>query len=156
MKKRTYLVIMATALAITLISSAMRLYNYETIPTSFNCRAQMYVWDDAELLPCTRKSASNFFFAMKDDGTGYIIISGTSVCEDENQLVAQSETINFTYTEEGDFYSLTLGPRDVSESRIAKVLTDEVIKIKITKTNSNDYIITTPLRPILMCTTENN
>ncbi|VTR51848.1 Uncharacterised protein [Serratia fonticola] len=125
---------MATALVIALISSVIRLYSYETIPMSFNCRAQVYVWDEADFLPCTRRSSSNFFFAMKEDGTGYIIISGSSTCEDEKQLVTQSETINFTYTEEGDFYSLTLGPRDVSESRIAKVLTDEVIKIKISKT----------------------
>ena len=156
MKKRTYLVIMATIMMIALIYSIIRIYIYETIPTNFNCRAQVYVWDNATFLPCTRKSSSNFFLAIKDDGTGYIIISGTTACEDEKKLETQSETINFTYAKEGGFYSLTLGPRDLSDSRIAKVFTDKIIKIKISKVNSNDYIISTPIRPILMCTTENN
>lgn len=156
MKSKYIGVVFFAFFAIALVYAVVRVYLIESTPLNFSYRSKMYVLDRTSFLPCVRKSSSDFFLSMKEDGTGYIIITGTAACKDESNMIYKNNTINYTYTKEGGFYSLTLGARDPEIFRLAKLFKEDVIKIKITKTNSNDYIISTPLNPMMMCTSGND
>ncbi|WP_440515036.1 hypothetical protein [Serratia sarumanii] len=153
MKKNINIAIMIIILVVSALSSIVRIYFYEKLPADFNCRAKVYVIDETGYLSCKRKSSADFFLSIKDNGTGYVIVSGSSVCMNEKKMANITETINYTYKKSGGFYSLQLGERDPDVFRIAQLFKDDVIKLKISRLNSNDYVISTPIRPIMICTT---
>jgi len=154
MKQRIHLVIMTVILLVSLAYSIVEIYFYEDTPLNFTCRSKVYVLDESEYSSCARKSSADFFLSINENGTGYMVVSGSSICIGEKDITTLTDIINFNYTKEADFYSFTLGKRKLGVSRISQLLKDDVIKLKISRVNSNDYIITTPISPIMMCTTD--
>ena len=145
---------MLVLLILAAFTSIVRVYTYEYLSSKFSCRSKMYISDDTELPSCARKSSSDFYFAFKGNSTGYIIITGSATCADEKDLLSTSEIINFTYTKENGFYSLQLGERSKILSRVSRLFKDDVIKLNFTPTSNKNYVVTTPLRPIMLCTIE--
>lgn len=147
---------MAALVAFAMITSFLRSYNYNNISTDFSCRSRMYISDTTGFTSCARKSSADFYFSFKGNMTGYMIITGTATCDDEKDMILASETINFKYTKEGGFYSLELGKRSKALTSISKLLKDDVVKLNFSPTNSKNYIVNTPLRPIMICTVDSN
>lgn len=67
-------------------------------------------------------------------------------------MVALDSVVSFTYSRDGGYYSLHLGQRGPAISELFDVLKYEEVKIKFTHLDSNDYIISSPIATLMLCT----
>lgn len=122
----------------------------QDIGSSFECHARVYTKLIANA--CNKSSVVNVFLSMQD-GKGELLVSGTHTCP-RTPLATLHGTARFTYTREGSYFLLHLQPRSTEVIELFDVLKDDDIKLKITPLNSNDYMLETPIKTVLLCTTE--
>ncbi|HGM5491174.1 TPA: hypothetical protein ACKP1B_002828 [Serratia fonticola] len=118
---------------------------------SFECRARINSKLDAN--GCNKTSAIDTFLALHGNGKGYMVLSGSYSCPN-TELKTIDSTIDFTYQKAGGYYSLHLGPRSPEVIKLVGSLKNDEVKFKLTEMANGDYIITTPIQTVLMCTTE--
>lgn len=117
----------------------------------FECRARVYTKLIANT--CNKSSALDIFLSMHGDGKGYLLVSGTHSCP-KTVLVELDSVINFTYSRTGGYYSIHLGQRSSAIMEFFDILKYDDLKIKVTKVDNDDYIISSPIETIMTCTAE--
>jgi len=117
----------------------------------FECRARVYtrLIDNV----CNKSSTVDVFLSLHRDKTGYLLVSGTHSCP-KTSLVELKSVINFTYYTEGGYYSIHLGQRNPAVIALFDVLKDDDIKIKFTNVDDNDYIVSSPIETLMICTAD--
>ncbi|MCW6651912.1 hypothetical protein, partial [Yersinia ruckeri] len=93
------------------------------------------------------------FFSMQNNGEGYLLVSGTYSCHDSEQTSVDG-MIRFKHKKEGSYHSIDFDNKNKELSEIFDVLNYDNIKIKITELSNNDYIISTPIETIMVCSKE--
>lgn len=117
----------------------------------FECRARVYTKLIANA--CDKTTTTDVFLSLHGDGKGDMLVSGTHSCSN-TPLVELESTVNFTYSREGAYYSIHFEPRDPAVSKLFSVLKDDYIKIKFTNVEDNDYIVSSPIETLMMCTAD--
>lgn len=117
----------------------------------FECRARVYtrLIDNA----CNKSSTLDVFLSLHREGAGYLLVSGTHSCP-KTPLVELESVINFTYRREGGYYSIHLGQRSPAVIALFDVLKDDDIKVKLTNVGDNDYIVSSPIETLMICTAD--
>lgn len=132
--------------------AAFRFYSTTHVIPDFNCHGRVYVHDDVFSGQCLRSSAFDVFFTLKKNGEGYALVSGTSLCAGEKAVVLKNDVVHYTYTKDGSFYTLHFKKRDSMIGRFAREFRENYLRIKITPVNNGNYIISTPVETMMMCT----
>ena len=122
----------------------------QDIEPSFECHARVYTKQIAN--NCNKSSMVNVFLSMRD-GKGELLVSGTHSCP-RTPLVTLLGIARFAYTREGSYYLLHMEPRSPEVIELFDVLKEDYLKLKITPLNSYNYVIETPIKTVLLCTTE--
>jgi hypothetical protein len=80
------------------------------------------------------------------------LVSGTHSCP-KTPLVELESVVNFTYSRKGGYYSIHLGQRNPAVIELFDALKDDDIKVKFTKVDDNNYIVSSPIETLMVCTT---
>jgi hypothetical protein len=115
----------------------------------FECWARLHTKINAPR--CQERSFIDVFFSFHGNGEGYFLADGNSSCLNQPSK-SVGGILNFNYNKQGDYYSIKMRESNPSLSATFKVLTYKDIKLKITKLNSSDYIMTLPNETLLICT----
>ncbi|OAT33502.1 type IIA topoisomerase subunit B [Buttiauxella ferragutiae ATCC 51602] len=121
------------------------------VDRGFECRARVYTKLIANA--CDKTTTTDVFLSLHGDGKGDMLVSGTHSCSN-TPLVELESMVNFTYSREGAYYSIHFEPRDPAVSKLFSVLKDDYIKIKFTNVEDNDYIVSSPIETLMMCTAD--
>ncbi|CAI0995484.1 TPA: hypothetical protein ACSTLY_003558 [Serratia fonticola] len=117
----------------------------------FECRARVYTKLIAN--SCDKTTTMDVFLSLRGDGKGDVLVSGSYSCQNTSSEELES-LVNFTYSREGAYYSIHFEPRDPAVSKLFNVLKDDNIKIKFTNVDDNDYIVSSPIETLMMCTAD--
>ncbi|HDG9775445.1 TPA: hypothetical protein PGG59_003824 [Raoultella planticola] len=117
----------------------------------FECNARVYT--TLVTNACNKSSAVDVFLSLQEDGKGYLLVSGTHSCEN-TPLVKLDSVVRFTYYKEGGYYSLHLGPRSPSLIELFDVLRYDDVKLKFTRLDNIEYIVSSPLETLMICTAD--
>lgn len=115
----------------------------------FECWARLYTKSYAT--SCHESSSIDVFLAFHGDGGGYFLADGNSSCLNQPPKFVGG-IVNFNYLKQGDYYSIEMRESNPLLSANFKILTYKEIKLKITKLNSSDYLMTLPNETLLICT----
>ncbi|MDN0111787.1 hypothetical protein [Yersinia mollaretii] len=148
---------MKTKLSLVLLLVMMVVFlaylGWRSLPqqSEFECRARMH----AKLIAndCNKNSVVDIFLSIHNDGTGYLLASGTHSCP-KTAIKSIRGIIDFTYRKEGRYYAIHMSKRSPDMLEIFNGLKNDDIKVKVTKVNNNDYIISSPIETFMMCTKE--
>ncbi|ARZ00585.1 hypothetical protein QMA0440_01241 [Yersinia ruckeri] len=146
-KKQVALLFLAVSLLITFFT-----WDYIATNQGFECHGQM----KRKLFvnsTCNKNSIFDVFFSMQNNGEGYLLVSGTYSCHDSEQTSVDG-MIRFKHKKEGSYHSIDFDNKNKELSEIFDVLNYDNIKIKITELSNNDYIISTPIETIMVCSKE--
>lgn len=117
----------------------------------FECGARMHTKHIADA--SNKSSAVDVFLSLHVDGKGYLLISG-AYSSPKTPLVNLDSLVNFTYRRDGGYYSLHLGQRSPAVIELFDVLKANDLKIKFTHLDSNDYIVSSPIETLMLCTVD--
>lgn len=117
----------------------------------FECRARVYTKLIANA--DNKSSSMDVFLSLHGDGKGYLLVSGTYSVP-KTPLVEVDSVVNFTYRRDGGYYSLHLGQRSPAVTEIFDVLKYDDIKVKFTHLVNNDYIVSSPIETLMLCTAD--
>lgn len=115
------------------------------------CRARVYTKLIANA--CDVRTTVDVFLSLRGDGKGDLLVSGTHSCLN-TPLEELESIVNFTYSREGGYYSIHFGSRNPAVSKLFNVFKDDDIKIKFTSVGDNDYIVSSPVETLMVCTAE--
>lgn len=115
----------------------------------FECWARLHTKNN--VTSCQESSFIDVFFSFHGNGNGYFLADGSASCLNEPSK-SVGGILNFNYKKQGDYYSINMKETNSSLSAAFKVLTYRNIKLKITKLNSSDYVMTLPNETLLICT----
>lgn len=115
----------------------------------FECRAQLHT--KIAGYSCDRNSVFDVFISMHGNGEGYLLISGTYACPNASPKLADG-IVDFRYKKEAGYYAIHMGERDSELINIFKVLKYDNIKLKISRVNTWDYILSLPNQTLMICT----
>ncbi len=146
---------MSTKLSLTLLLVMMVVFlayfGWRNLPqqSEFECRARMH----AKLMAndCNKNSVVDIFLSIQNDGKGYVMASGTHSCP-KTEIKSINGIIDFTYRKEGNYYAIHMSKRTPDMILLFNGLKNDDIKMKVSKVNNNDYIISSPIDTFMMCT----
>lgn len=93
----------------------------------------------------------NMFLTLNEKDKGYMLLSGTVI--DRAELSTSFDRIlRFTYRQEGSYYSMKIQNPAPELEDLIWILKFNDVKIKITPVNRYDYILSSPINTIMMCT----
>jgi hypothetical protein len=148
MKKKFSLLFMIAA--VVALSVGYGIFGGVDPGSKFECRARVY----SKLIAnaCDKTSTVDVFLSLHGDGEGYLLVSGTHSCP-KTPLVELESVVNFTYSRKGGYYSIHLGQRNPAVIELFDALKDDDIKVKFTKVDDNNYIVSSPIETLMVCTT---
>lgn len=130
--------------------TAFFVYQNQTSDTQgFECLARLRTAVSTD--DCRKESVSDVFISLQAGGKGYIIASGAWSCERAPASHVDG-IINFSWLKQGEYYSIHTMERNSHLETIFSVLKYQNIKLKKTKLNSSDYILTLPNETLMICT----
>ncbi|CAI1939858.1 Uncharacterised protein [Serratia fonticola] len=144
-KIKPSLLLLTTAVVVTAYWS----WESQRQGSGFECRGRVHTKLIANA--CNKSSVVDVFLSMHGDNKGYLLVSGTHSCS-KTAPRAINGTVDFTYEREGSYYSIHMGQRHPELVELFDILKDDDIKIKVTSVNNGDYILTSPIETIMMCT----
>ncbi|MEW5558807.1 hypothetical protein AB1287_00865 [Enterobacter asburiae] len=110
----------------------------------FECRAKVSIQNQTTL----SSKHLDFFISMNEKNKGYILVTASSA-EERKDI---SRVVYFNYTKEGNYYSLHLKKREPILESLLWILKYDDVKIKIVPVSAPDYILSSPMETILLCT----
>ncbi|SNY75301.1 hypothetical protein [Enterobacter sp. CC120223-11] len=129
---------------------SFRVWRTMTADKKIECHARIHTNFTSN--QCSAKNVLDVFMSMIG-GEGYFYVSGSRSCS--TALLKQSSSIvKFSYTREGNYYALHLGPRSEDAVKLFSVLKDNDVRLKVTPLNNDDYIVSTPFETLMMCTND--
>lgn len=135
------------ALLLGIVSWAV--WQNTSVDKEFECWARLHTKNNAT--SCQESSFIDVFFSFHGNGEGYFLADGSSSCLNQSSKPIGG-ILNFNYNKQGDYYSIKMRESNPLLSANFKVLNYKDIKLKITKLNSSDYIMTLPNETLLICT----
>lgn len=117
--------------------------------TEFECWGRLHTRSNTT--SCQESSFIDVFFSFHGKGEGYFLADGNTLCLNKSSKFVGG-LLNFNYSKQGDYYSIKMKDSNPSLSEKFKVLTYNEIKLKITKLNSSDFLMTLPNETLLICT----
>ncbi|CAI1939488.1 hypothetical protein [Serratia fonticola] len=150
MKMKIKLVLLLMMAAVVALSVGYWVWEADDPDSQFECRSRVYskLIDNA----CNKSSTVDVFLSLQGDGEGYLLVSGTHSCP-QTPLVELESIVNFTYSRKGGYYSIHLGQRNPAVIELFDALKDDNIKVKFTKVDDNNYIVSSPIETLMVCTT---
>lgn len=142
----SFLIVLLTLLVGTLSWAA---WQNTSVDKEFECWARLHTKNNAT--SCQESSFIDVFFSFHGNGEGYFLADGNSSCLNQPSKFVGG-ILNFNYKKQSDYYSIKMKESNPSLSAAFKVLTYNDIKLKITKLNSSDYLMTLPNETLLICT----
>ncbi|QKJ01777.1 hypothetical protein [Yersinia mollaretii] len=146
---------MSTKLSLALLLVMMVVFlaylGWKNLPlqSEFECRARMH----AKLIAndCNKNSVVDIFLSIHNNGKGYLLASGTHSCP-KTQVKSIDGIIDFTYRKDGNYYAIHMSKRSPDMLLLFNGLKSDDMKMKVSKVNNNDYIISSPIETFMMCT----
>lgn len=117
----------------------------------FECRARVYISLLANAVP--KRSVVGVFLSLHGAGTGYLVVPGLHSVP-KAPLVKVDSVVNFTYGKEGGYHLLHLGQRSPAVTELFEVLKYDDIRVKFIHVDSNDYIVSSPIETLMLCTVD--
>lgn len=118
-------------------------------PEQFDCWGRLHTRNS--LANCERQTNADIFLSMRQNGQGYLLISGGWTCKG-TPLNSFDGLLNFNYEKQGDFYSLHMQTKNPELEEIFGLLKYPQIKLKVTQLNSGDNILSLPNEVLMLCT----
>jgi len=115
----------------------------------FTCRA--HIVSEVATKTCDKTSVFDIFLSINEKDKGYILISGNYSCPNAEPTPVEG-VIDFTYSKEGDYYSIYMGGRGDKFSDVSSVLKYGNLKMKITNLDHGVYMLSLPNDILMMCT----
>lgn len=148
MKKINLLLSLILLMSVTMATSWIVWSNFYK-DNEFECWARLHTYRSTDT--CQKILFSDVFFSFHGNGNGYFLVDGTFSCQNELPKVLTG-LINFDYKKQGNYYSIHMKERNAALSEAFTMLTYSSIKLKITRLNSADFIMTLPNETLLVCT----
>ncbi|CAI1948421.1 Uncharacterised protein [Serratia fonticola] len=147
MKNKWYVLV----LAVLVVVSSIRL-GWETHSDPlFECRARVHVKQLGIENDLCLNGTLDVFLSLHESGKGYLLMSGSLSCPLlQHEII--NDVVNFTYSKEGNYYSLSLSKPTVGINSLFGELKSGNAKIRLTQVNSGDYIVSSPIKTVMMCT----
>lgn len=151
MNKKTYLVSLGVVLLV--ISLGFVWVTAWDMPekNNFDCWGRLHT--RIQLDDCQQTSAADVFLSMYSKGEGYLLVNGSWSCQHSDQNSVEGR-VSFQFEKEGDYYSIKASERVPALEKIIGVLRYPSLKVKITRLNSDDYILTLPNESLMICTAD--
>lgn len=115
----------------------------------FNCSGKLISRIQDNL--CHKNSVADIFLSMNTNGHGYLLTSGTWSCKNSPEHY-ENVMQEITFRKQGKYYTVEFIGQRPHLDLLVKALGYTALKIKITRVNSGNYILTLPNEMLMVCT----
>ncbi|XGI78486.1 hypothetical protein ACED16_15400 [Enterobacter hormaechei] len=141
-----FLLLCLVAVLVVIIS--WRLWLNKDDVTPLECHARFY--NEVNNVPCDIKSRLDVFLSMSQ-GKGNFYLSGSHSCKRSDYREIKG-TAYFNYERQGSYYRLHFQEANKDLQELFYILREKEVRLKITNLGNDDYIVTTPVNTLMMCT----
>lgn len=92
----------------------------------------------------------DFLLSMYGDGQGYLIILGSYTCPGMQEVVVDRK-LDFSYQTQGGYYLLKMRKTTDEVKKAFRVFTHREVEIKFTRLGKDEYQVSLPFEPTLVC-----